>query len=355
MLPPGFPQQPVHPAMMLPYNLDISKLANRPPIFTGTRRNPNDRIDVHSWIKSMETFLTITRVPNEIWVPVAFTFIQKQAFNTMTAQQEALMRQGKWNNTWSQFSELLVQLFADIEQQYALRTRLYELRMQDGDILKYARSFQSLATRIIDPPIAQVELLTLFLNGLDSFHYNINIIDPTSGKIWKDYYRLHDYILSKYVVIKYHKRKRDMIQDRDSRMQSGQPFKRRTSQQRFGRYSGKDRDNRRFRSDNRRPKRTRDYEDTQRRQKRFKTDYKDRFQGHNRYKDNSHRQRSDRNDGDKKYKDRDRKFNFKTTDPKQMTFGQPLSTAQKEMLMREHRCLYCFQTGHDKKHCPKKQ
>ena len=191
-----------------PLPFDLARLVQRPKNFSGKTQPNAPSTEVHSWLNKLEMYLKVLRVPNDQWVPMALLFLEPPAFDTIKAQKKLLQCQNQWTGSWTQFANIMLRHFGDPENDFATRTRLYNLTVRDGNVLIYARTFNHLANKITVNPLSDETLISLFMQGLDKQTINEVIIDPSTGVIWKSYGKLHDYVVSKYSCLKYHGQKR---------------------------------------------------------------------------------------------------------------------------------------------------
>ena len=317
---PSIPPQ--HQRQAPPLADHFSRLVQRPKNFSGKRSRHDQPLDVHSWLNKLEMYFKVIVLPREQWTRMAFLFLDPPAFDTMKSSKKMLQRHHEWHNNWDQFTSLMLRHYVDPEVDFAIRTRLQNLTVLNGNVLTYARIFNALASKLVSQPLGDEALISMFMQGLDKQTFNNVIIDPSTGLIWKSYNRLHDYVVSKYSCMKYHANKNTMIQpsstsDRRLNFKRPPPFRTPT----FNNF----RPFKRFRPDNDRPRR-RQFPPSQRHDRR-PMNRKSRFS---------------------------RPPPYQGLDIQKMRIGQRLSLQQKEMLTKKGLCFFCFKPNHTIETCAAK-
>ena len=335
----------------------LLKMVNQPTPFTGIR-NWDKVSEAHSWLNKVEWYFKTVKIEKKFWVTVAFNYLESPAFDTLIACKKSLQSDGKWTGTWTQFCEEMMREYSDIEEQFALRTKLSSLKVQNGDVVRYARAFQHTATRIVSPKIEQTALIQQFLSGLDESSHREFLLDPATSRIWTDYHKLYQAVLSKSQITRVHKRFRDNTGDGNRGQYTDGDYKRLN---RGGGRGGRGGGGRGYQSsqnsgggspyyppgfDTRRGDRGRGGGRGNGRGGRGGRGGNDRGRG-GRFGGRGNQGRGgDRNrNGDRPQGDRD------TLDPNKLVVGQFLSKAQKRMLLEQNRCMYCFKVGHKLSDC----
>ena len=186
---------------------NIARLAQRPKNFSGTGLK-RSQDETKTWLGKMECWLTCIGTPSKDWATIATTYLDPPAFNVVQANVKTLQAAGTWQNTFQQFSDILLKNYGDVDADFAVRTRLARLRLQySQDIVKYSKIFHELSTRITGEPLSDQAKISAFLTGIqDPKLFAELVIEPHTGQKWSSYDKLHDYVLSKYSFLQLHTR-----------------------------------------------------------------------------------------------------------------------------------------------------
>ena len=160
------------------------------------------------------------------------------------------------------------------------------------------------------------------------------MIDPNTGRVWKTWHRLYEYVVSKYSVLNYHSKKSSDYNNESKRQWTNKRQENSSKRVRF--------EDRRVRLEVKR-----NYNHRRDRRDDSKKHHGDKRDGRSR---DSRDSRSSRDSRDHR-EARDDKSDLKTTDWRKLVVGQRLSDAQREELNKQKRCFRCFKTGHEKRDC----
>ena len=142
---------------------NIARLAQRPKNFSGTGLK-RSQDETKTWLGKMECWLTCIGTPSKDWATIATTYLDPPAFNVVQANVKTLQAAGTWQNTFQQFSAILLKNYGDVDADFAVRTRLARLRLQySQDIVKYSKIFHELSTRITGEPLSDQAKISAFL------------------------------------------------------------------------------------------------------------------------------------------------------------------------------------------------
>ena len=273
------------------------QLTVKPDIFTGAKGT-----NIRLWLTKLAIFLRNNQVPKSNRASISCSFLDGNALELFLATKADMKQAGTWTNSFTCFKQVLIMLYGGIDEEFETRTKLTKLCLQ-SDIVGYTKTFHLLVNKLIKDRPSTADKIAWYFAGInDEKLYSDIIMDPSTGRRWDDWFKLYNYVISKYSFLRNQlgKRKRsDTSQEREKKKSKGQDRsqKRRSS---YPRDSSK-RSNTRFNKRNNRQKGNHD---------------------------------------------------MKTLDVSKLSPGQPLSDAQRKHVSDMNLCFKCFKSGHKSYECP---
>lgn len=173
------------------HRIDLSKVVDKPDKFTGADYNVKH---FNNWVLKLSQYIELLDVPAHKRVGVAATYLDGDALSWWTQKKQTLQKDGTDITSMTVFVDTLRERFSFKNPEQAARVALRSFTQGNMSVTEYINQFDSYYSYL--PTWDEADKIDRFTAGLHRRWQERVIINPTTGRRWKEYYPMINYLVS---------------------------------------------------------------------------------------------------------------------------------------------------------------